>query len=131
MRLIIPVTPRKLDWSATTLFFDQIPDIIDSLPSKGENLEWYKVLLNNVEHEHNRDAKMVAKIQNVMDASNMFIKTIERSSAFEVAAQQFRTVIDMRPKEKLAIPSQLSNAKACVNSVSRELISILKQHNGR
>ena len=74
---------------------------------------------------------MVAKIQNVMDASNMFIKTIERSSAFEVAAQQFRTVIDMRPKEKLAIPSQLSNAKACVNSVSRELISILKQHNGR
>lgn len=129
--LIIPVTPRKLDWSATTLFFDQIPDIIDTLPSKGENLQWYKVLLNNVEHEHNRDAKMVAKIQNVMDASNMFIKSIERSSAFEVAAQQFRTVIDMRPKEKLAIPSQLSNAKACVNSVTRELVSILKQHEGR
>jgi cellulose biosynthesis protein BcsQ len=128
--LLIPVAPRRLDWTSTTYYFEQLPQVLAELPSKGKNIDWYRVLLNNVEHEYNRDAKMVADIQNVMDAKNMFIKSIERSSAFEVAAQNFRTVLDMRQKEKLAPPLQLNNAKTCVNAVARELNSILKTQKG-
>ena len=127
---LVPVSPRKLDWGATTLYFEQLPQIVENLPSRGKNLQWFKVLLNNVEHEFGRDSHMVAHIQNTLSAENLMLKTIDRSPAFEVAAQQFRTVIDIRPKDGLVAPQQLQNAKSSLMNVSRELVSILKQQKG-
>ena len=128
--IIVPVTPKNLDWMATVTFFQQLPKRLAQLPSKGENLQWFKILLNNVDQEHSRDSVMVSEIQNAVGAENMFLRVIDRSTAFEVASQNFRTVIDIRPKDDLVNPKQLSNAKDCINNVCRELVSILKSHPG-
>jgi cellulose biosynthesis protein BcsQ len=128
--LIVPVTPRQLDWMATGTFFEHLPERLSRLPSKGENINWFKVLLNNVETEHNRDSAMVAEIQNSIGATDMFMKAIDRSAAFEAATRYFRTVMDIRPKDDLVTSNQLNSAKTSLSGVSRELISILKAKNG-
>tara|TARA_Y100001934_G_C12371481_1_gene786563 strand:- start:1962 stop:3197 length:1236 start_codon:yes stop_codon:yes gene_type:complete len=124
--LIIPLTPRKLDWMATGSYLVSLVSYLEQLPSGGKNLDWFKVLLTNVEEEHGRDAAMVAEIQNAVGAQDMFFKTIVRSSAFEAAARNYRTVLDIRPKDGLVSSNQLNSAKASLNSVTRELVAYLK-----
>lgn len=45
--LLIPVTPRYYDYASTTNFMSNLSDRLESLPSMGSNLQWYKLAAVN------------------------------------------------------------------------------------
>lgn len=122
--LLVPCTPHALDWTSTQSFLNSLDGILESLPSGGENLRWWKVLCTNFDDEHNRDQHILDRMKEAL-GSDLFNSMIVRSQAFEKASQTYRTVLDIRKSEKVCSPRQLDKAVAGLKSVTRELTLFL------
>lgn len=126
--LLVPCTPHALDWTSTQSFLHSLNGILDSLPSEGENLRWWKVLCTNFDDEHNRDQAILDRMKDAL-RSDLFNNIIVRSQAFEKASQTYRTVLDIRKSDKLCSPRQLDKAVSSLGSVTRELTLFLSDIN--
>lgn len=124
--LLVPVSPRKLDWVSTGQFLSNLPNQIDNLPSKGENIKFFKAITVNYDEEQGRDIEMLHQIKSVLgrDVLNAVVK---RSSAFEAASRNYRTVFDIRKKENLCPDRQLDKAVSSLNDAVRELMLTLEE----
>jgi cellulose biosynthesis protein BcsQ len=123
--LLVPISPRKLDWISTGQFLSNLPEQLMYLPSKGENIKYFKAITVNYDEEQHRDLDMLNQIKSVLgrDALNA---TIKRSSAFEAANRNYRTVFDLRKKDGLCPDRQLDKATASLNDTIRELLLSLE-----
>ncbi len=122
--LLVPCTPHALDWTSTQSFLNSLEGILDSLPSEGENLRWWKVLCTNFDDEHNRDQAILDRMKDAL-RSDLFNNSILRSQAFEKASQTYRTVLDLRKSEKICSARQFDKAVSSLGSVTRELTLFL------
>lgn len=126
--MLIPVSPRKLDWASTGQFIRNLPDQFSFLPSKGENLKFFKVLAVNYDEEQGRDLDMLNQMKDVL-GRDMLNSNIKRSTAFEAASRNYRTVFDLRKSDGLCPDRQLDKAISSLNDVIRELLLSLNEIN--
>lgn len=124
--LLIPVSPRKLDWSSTGQFLCNLREQLNYLPRKGENIQYFKVIAVNYDEEQNRDLEMLNQIKDVL-GKDMLNSTIKRSSAFEAASRNYRTVFDIKKGDNLCPDRQLDKALSSLQDVSRELLLSLNE----
>lgn len=124
--MLIPVTPRKLDWASTGQFIMNLPDQFKFLPSKGENIKFLKVAAVNYDEEQNRDLEMLNQMKIVL-GGDMLNPVIKRSTAFESASRNYRTVYDLRKSDNLCPERQLDKAISSLNDVTRELLISLNE----
>ncbi|EGQ9284241.1 ParA family protein [Vibrio parahaemolyticus] len=123
--LLIPVTPRKLDWNSTIQFYESIPSQLENLPEGSEGVRMLKLLITNKDIENNRDDAIVDTIKSEMGTfvlNNHILKT----SAFEAASRNYRTVCDIKKSDKLCPSLQLDRAQSSVSAVTSELKGLLK-----
>ncbi len=125
--LLVPCTPHALDWKSTSNFMKILPGITEQLPSRGENLKWWKVLATNFDDEHDRDMNIIKRMQRAL-GEDMFYNSIARSTAFEQASQNLRTVLDIRKVEKFCSDKQLDKALLSLNTVKREFITVIEKY---
>ena len=123
--LIVPVSPRKLDWISTGQFLSNLPDQLQFLPSQGNNIKYFKAITVNYDEEQHRDLDMLNQIKSVL-GREVLNPTIKRSSAFEAANRNYRTVFDIRKKDGLCPDRQLDKATASLNDTIRELLLTLE-----
>lgn len=126
--LIVPVSPRKLDWVSTGQFLTNLPDQMQNLPSKGNNIKFFKVITVNYDEEQLRDIDILNQIKTVL-GSYVLNATIKRSSAFEAASRNYRTVFDIRKKDNLCPDRQLDKAISSMNDTIRELLLKMEEVN--
>jgi chromosome partitioning protein len=119
--LLVPICPRKLDWVSTGQFISNLPDQLAFLPSKGENIKYFKSITVNYDEEQGRDLEMLHQIKAVL-GRNVLNATIKRSSAFEAATRNYRTVFDIRKSDNLCPDRQLDKAISSLNDAIRELL---------
>lgn len=124
--LLVPVSPRKLDWVSTGQFLSNLPDQIDQLPSRGENIKYFKVITVNYDEEQGRDIEMLNQIKSVL-GRHALNAVIKRTSAFEAASRNYRTVFDIRKKDGLCPDRQLDKALSSLNDAIRELLLTLEE----
>lgn len=116
--MITPVTPRMMDWSSTCQFLNTLSGQFDDLPSKGENLKFYRLVVVNYDDEKNRDRDLLNRIKDSAGPS-LANNIIKRSHAFESAARKYCTIYDLKSKDAPA--RQLEKARDSVDSLVREL----------
>jgi cellulose biosynthesis protein BcsQ len=126
--LLIPVSPRSLDWVSTAQFILNLPEQIVDLPSKGKNIKFIKVVTVNYDEEQGRNIDMLNLIKSTLGAS-LLNATIKRSTAFEAASHNYRTVYDIRKKDNLCPDRQLDKALTSLNDTIRELLLKLDEVN--
>jgi chromosome partitioning protein len=119
--LLVPITPKKLDWMSTQQFIESLPDQLNHLPEGKSPLLWFKAIATNYDDENYRDKPILDELKDVL-GRHLFNPCIKRSSAFEVASRQYRTVVDIMPSEKLCPARQLSKAVDSVKDAARELL---------
>lgn len=126
--LLIPVSPRKLDWVSSGQFMLNLPYQMDDLPRGGQNIKYVKAITVNYDEEQGRDIEMLNQIKAVL-GSDVLNSTIKRTSAFEAAARNYRTVYDIRKKDNLCPDRQLDRALSSLNDAIRELLLTLEETN--
>ncbi|ALR95558.1 ParA family protein [Vibrio parahaemolyticus] len=123
--LLVPVSPKALDWSSTTQFLDNLPNQVRALPEGSEGIRWIKIARTNVEEEKDRDTELSNRIKDEY-RSMVFNNYIIRSNAFDTAAKNYRTVLDVASSEGICIPRQLRDSKDSVIDLANELKDHLK-----
>ena len=119
--MLIPCMAHALDWESTQKFIKALPSTFESLPSKGKNIGWWKVLATNYEEEYNRDKHILDKMKETL-GSDLLNNVIPRSTAFEKAVQQECTVFDFKKSDKVVPNKQLDKAQLQLNACARELM---------
>lgn len=122
--LLIPITPKKLDWMSTQQFIESLPNQLQNLPSGKEPLRWFKAIATNYDDENKRDKPILDELKDVL-GRYLFNPCIKRSTAFEAAGRNYRTVLDILPSEKLCPSRQLAKATDSIKDAARELLLLL------
>ncbi|MEJ6089543.1 ParA family protein [Aliivibrio salmonicida] len=123
--LLIPVTPRKLDVHSSEAFYTNLSKYIEFLPEDAEPFTWYRVLAVNRDTERGKDDEMIDQLSDDF-GDRLLIDHIERSTAFELASRNYRTVLDMKPGDYNCPAVQYKKATESVNRVARALRMVLR-----
>jgi chromosome partitioning protein len=121
--MLVPVTPHQLDWASTWNFLRNTPGQAKiNLPDQGKNIKWMKVALTNVDTA--KDIKIANDIRTDL-GSFMMANELVRSDAFEAAAKNYCTVLDIKKVEKLCGDRALQDAQSSIKALTRELLGVL------
>ena len=123
--MLVPVTPHQLDWSSTSAFLRNLPaQIKKNLPNQGENIKWLKVAITNFNPL--KDSQIANTIRTDLGLGSLMMANDSLSSvAFESAAKNYCTVLDIRKVEKLCPDKPLQDAQTSIEAFTRELTAIL------
>ncbi|EPP2135835.1 ParA family protein [Vibrio alginolyticus] len=120
--ILIPVMPNEFDFSSTSNFIASLPERLVDLPSRGENLKWFRVLPVNYNAKSISQRKTLDKLTRTVQ-DKMLSTQINRSELFPAAASAGRTVLDVMKSEKMVSPKQFDLAISSVESVYRQIKS--------
>ncbi|MDF5014998.1 hypothetical protein P3589_23890, partial [Vibrio parahaemolyticus] len=104
---------------------DNLPNQVRALPEGSEGIRWIKIPRTHVEEEKARDTELSNRIKDEY-RSMVFNNYIIRSNAFDTAAKNYRTVLDVASSEGICIPRQLRDSKDSVIDLANELKDHLK-----
>lgn len=124
--ILVPVSPRKLDWSSTRTYVERLTERLSRLPSKGENLNLFKIAIVNYDDEQDRDTEMLYQIKEETGRASL-TALIKRSSAFEAAARQYCTVMDLTKNDVNCPARQIDKATQSLKDVATELVIAFKE----
>jgi cellulose biosynthesis protein BcsQ len=122
--LLIPCATRELDWSSIKEFMVDLPDKLEILPSKGENLDTFKVVATLYEDDKNNNLSSLTEMKSLL-GQHLLNTPIPKSSAFEAAAKSNRTPWEMRKADRLCPVGQLDKAQYALSSFTREFVLTL------
>ncbi|BEI26535.1 ParA family protein [Vibrio cholerae] len=125
--LLVPVTPRYYDYVSTTNFMSNLSERLSLLPSKGSNLQWYKVAAVNYQEsskpEYDTFQKLMRSVRN-----NLMTATIAHSDAFTATAAIGRTVLDIKKSEDVCSKTQfdvaVDSVKVFYKQFKNELVQV-------
>lgn len=119
--VLIPVTPRTLDWDATSLFLRVFPEKVEQYcPSAGSNLKWMKIVPVNADLQHNRDTQLLLTMKKQV-GSLVTSNCIQRTPAFEEANKKYITVFDLLKKDAATTPRQIDLATRSISNTYHEI----------
>ncbi|WP_017446549.1 ParA family protein [Gayadomonas joobiniege] len=123
--IIVPFTPRELDWHSTCSFLCNLPLHLATLPNKGENVKWFKCLATNYNIEFGRDKHMMDEARRAL-GENIFSSQLVSSYAFEAAARNQCTIFDIKKVEGLCTDKQLDKALTYTETLKDEVLRFLE-----
>ena len=123
--LIVPITPHALDYMSTISFLEGLDLILDMTERRGEQIKWWQAVAVNYDQEHKRDDQVLGSLKDGF-GRHMGNSVIKRSSAFESASRNYRTIFDILKTDGECPPRQLDRAQDSVKDVVRELIMKMK-----
>lgn len=123
--MLAPITPRTYDYMSTMSYMLTLSDIARSLPSKGENIEWVKILPVNFTERNKHEMKTYNRLLRTV-GSDMIPKAISHSPLFLEVAEMNRSIFDILKTESTCTDIQFDEAISSVNSVYHTLINELK-----
>ncbi|MBE8233081.1 MAG: ParA family protein [Endozoicomonadaceae bacterium] len=119
--ILIPVSPRNLDWLSTSTFIKALPNKLAALPSKGSKLRYFKVGVVNYDDEMSRDFRMLDIIKT--NVGNMMLNNqCKRSTAFEAASRNFCTIFDFKISDGHCSRLQYKKAHDSVTNFTNEYL---------
>jgi cellulose biosynthesis protein BcsQ len=122
--LLIPCATRELDWSSIKEFMIDLPNKLALLPSKGKQLDLYKVVATLYEDDKNSNLSSLADMKTLL-GDRLLNTPIIKSTAFEAAAKNNRTPFEIRKKDRLCPAGQLEKAQFALKSFTREFLLVL------
>lgn len=117
--ILIPVTPRYYDYASTTNFMISMSSRLEALPSKGENIEWLKMVAVNYSEQSKPEYQTFQKLLRTV-RSDLFTSHIAHSDAFTATAEINRTIFDIVKSEDICTPRQLDIATESVNAFYKQ-----------
>ncbi|MDD9338592.1 MAG: ParA family protein [Providencia heimbachae] len=128
--LLVPITPREYDFASTTNYMLTLGTRLQQSPSQGKNIKWMKVLAVNVDDKSPPEVRTINKL--VRTVQDKFMTTnIKHSDAFKVAAERFRTILDIKKSEQLCPVKQFDLAEMSVYSVYQQFINEIKSFSAK
>ncbi|MFM2588207.1 ParA family protein [Vibrio sp. TBV020] len=125
--ILVPVTPRYYDYASTSNFMGNLHERLQSLPSKGNNIEWLKMVAVNYNENSKPEYQTVQKLLRSV-RNHLFTQTIAHSDAFTAAAELGRTVLDLKKSEEICTAHQFDLAVDSVrlfyNQFKNELVVV-------
>lgn len=122
--LLIPCATRELDWSSIKEFMIDLPVKLQMLPSKGAQLDTYKVVATLYEDDKNNNLSSLSEMKTHL-GHRLLNTPIIKSSAFEAAAKSNRTPFEMRKADRLCPAGQLDKAQFALSAFTREFLLTL------
>ncbi|MDV7105126.1 ParA family protein [Vibrio sp. TH_r3] len=113
--ILVPITPRYYDYASTTNFMISLAKRLESLPSKGNNIEWLKMVAVNYSKNSKPEYKTIQKLLRTV-RSDFFIAQIAHSDAFTATAEIGRTIFDVLKSEEICTSHQLDLAQSSVTA---------------
>ncbi|EKA5635914.1 ParA family protein [Vibrio navarrensis] len=123
--MLTPVTPRTYDYVSTMSYLLTLSEQLEELPSKGENINWFKILPVNYNESNKQERKTYDRLLRTV-GSDMITKAIKHSPFFHEAAEKNRTIYDIIRSESTCTDIQYYDAVNSVNEVYNTLISDVK-----
>lgn len=124
--VITPVSPKAYDYTSTESFLLTIGDIARNLPSKGKNIQYFKILpVNhkaNEKHERNILDRLVRALRD-----DLMVTPISHSPLYLEAAALNRTIYDIKKSESNCSAKQFDEAVFSANKVYQNVICEIKQ----
>lgn len=123
--LIAPITPRIFDYVSTSNYLITTAERLSQLPSKGENIKLFKMLITNY---NDKSAHQRETVNSLIKSANihMFSSSIAHSEAFVAASSSNRTVLDVMKSEKICSDSQYELAKTSIMATYNQFITEIK-----
>ena len=107
--VLVPITPRYYDYASTSNFMGNLHERLQNLPSKGENIEWLKMVAVNYHENSKPEYQTVQKLLRSV-RNYLFTQTIAHSDAFTSASELGRTVLDIKKSEEVCTSHQFDIA---------------------
>lgn len=123
--LLTPITPRTYDYVSTYSYFLTLPDYLESMPSKGENIRWFKMLPVNYNENNRQERKTYNRLLETV-GGDMIITPIKHSPFFHEAAEKHRTIYDIIRSESMCTDIQFYDAINSVNEAYNTFIASLR-----
>ncbi|MBD1559525.1 ParA family protein [Vibrio sp. S9_S30] len=123
--LLAPLSPRAYDFDATTNYMLTNTARMMSLPSKGKNLLWGRLLVVNHDENSRTEREQIEKLSK--SVQNKLLSTYLIHSELIVAASDLkRTALDVAKSEKLVSPQKHKEAMTSISSVYNQIIREIK-----
>lgn len=124
--VVTPVSPKAYDYASTESFMLTVGDVARSLPSKGENIQYFRVLpVNYNEREKNERKTFNRLVRSVRD--DLIVAPIAHSPLFLEAATLNRTIYDIKKSESNCTAMQFDEAVSSSNKVYQTIITEIKR----
>lgn len=123
--VLAPITPRTYDYTSTTSYILTLADMCESLPSKGENVEWFKILPVNYTEKDKHEKKIYNRLLRTV-GSDLLPKPISHSPLFLEVADLNRSIYDITKSESKCTSIQFEDAISSVNAAYSTFIDELK-----
>lgn len=123
--VLSPITPRTYDYMSTMSYMLTLSEIAHNLPSKANNIEWFKILPVNYNEKNRHEKKTYNRLLRTV-GSDMIPKSIAHSSLFLEVAEMNRSIFDILKSESHCTDIQFDDAVSSVNDVYRTFIDELK-----
>lgn len=123
--ILSPLTPRTYDYVSTMSYLLTMSEQMKNIPSKGENVKWFKLLPVNYNENNRQERKTYDRLLRTV-GGDMITKSIKHSPFFHEAAEKNRTVFDIIKSESTCTDIQFSDAVDSVKDVYNTFISELK-----
>lgn len=124
--ILVPITPRTYDFASTTNYMLTLPKRFrEDIPSRGENIQWMKMMAVNYNDKSKPEKKTIDKLLRSV-RSEFLTASIKHSDAFVAAAELNRSVLDIMKSEEICTDKQFDLAVDSVNSAYDQFISEIK-----
>tara|TARA_Y100000588_G_C14258870_1_gene926709 strand:+ start:2230 stop:3498 length:1269 start_codon:yes stop_codon:yes gene_type:complete len=123
--MLTPISPRIYDYVSTMSYLLTLEEQLEDVPSKGENIEWFKILPVNYNESNRQERKIFDRLLQTV-GSDMITKPIKHSPFFQEAAEKNRSIFDIIKTESMCTDIQYHDAITSVTEVYSTLISEIK-----
>ena len=123
--LLIPISPREYDFASTTNYILTTSQRLESLPSKGKNLLWSRVLVVNHDEKSKPERDTIDKLSRTVQ-DRLLSSYMVHSELVVAASALNRTALDVAKSEKRVSNKKYDETVNSINSVYRQVIREIK-----
>ena len=123
--LLIPISPREYDFASTTNYILTTSQRLESLPSKGKNLLWSRVLVVNHDEKSKPERDTIDKLSRTVQ-DRLLSSYMVHSELVVTASALNRTALDVAKSEKRVSNKKYDETVNSINSVYRQVIREIK-----
>jgi cellulose biosynthesis protein BcsQ len=123
--VLTPVAPKAYDYASTESFLPTIAEVTRRLPSKSENIQYFRVLTVNYDEREKHERKLHNKLMRSV-REDLLPKHISHSPLFLEAAAQNCTIYDIMKSKSKCTSRQYDEAITSSNDVYKNVMMDIK-----
>lgn len=124
--VLTPLAPKAYDYASTESFLPTIGNAVSKMPSKGEDINYFRVLVTNYDEREKHERKIHNQLINSV-REDLIPTAINHSPLFLEAAAQNCTIYDIKKSESRCTALQFDEAIHSSNAVYKTIIGEIKR----